>query len=180
MFPSLCILYLNEVILLGAKLHCFLSLFMKPVLTPMLSLLCCQSCTVKPCFTDTHLMWTPHHCGQFASSLGKESSLNIIIFSKCNPLNTDTPLIWTISMVPTVPVLMGFDCTCFENGISFSLEYENRKVEFRFCFCPTLNELTTLRAVNKGRQLAKTAGQLAILSQLLPSPSTITADKIIK
>ena len=80
-------------------------------------------------------MWTPHHCGQFASSLGTESGLNILFFSKiCNLPNTYTPLIRTISMVPTVPVLMGFDCICFENGISFSFEYENRKVEFRISF----------------------------------------------
>ena len=33
-------------------------------------------------------------------------------FSKFNnPLNTDTPLIWTLSTAPSMPVLMGFDCT---------------------------------------------------------------------
>ena len=29
--------------------------------------------TVKPCFTDTRLLRTPHYDGQFALSLGKES-----------------------------------------------------------------------------------------------------------
>ena len=41
--------------------------------------------------TDTCLIWTPHYYGQFALSLGKESPY---VFSKFNPLNTDTPLIW--------------------------------------------------------------------------------------
>ena len=27
----------------------------------------------KPCFTDTHFIWTPRSYGQFALSLGKES-----------------------------------------------------------------------------------------------------------
>ena len=29
--------------------------------------------TAHPHFTDTRLIWTPHHYGQFALSLGKES-----------------------------------------------------------------------------------------------------------
>ena len=34
--------------------------------------------TVKPCFTDTRLIWTPHYYGQFALSLGKESPLRFL------------------------------------------------------------------------------------------------------
>ena len=45
-------------------------------------------CTVKPYIMDTSLIRTPHYYGQFSLSLGKESSY---IFSKFNPLNTDTP-----------------------------------------------------------------------------------------
>ena len=40
---------------------------------------------------------TPHYYEQFAVSLGKESPY---IFSKLNPLNTDTPLIRTLFMTP--------------------------------------------------------------------------------
>ena len=42
-----------------------------------------------------------------ALSLWKESPY---IFSKFNPLNTDTPLIPTLSMTPSVSVLTEFDC----------------------------------------------------------------------
>ena len=48
-------------------------------------------------FTDTHLKWTPHYYRQFALSLGRES---LYIFSKFNPLNTDTSLIGTLFMAP--------------------------------------------------------------------------------
>ena len=53
-------------------------------------------------------MRTPYYDGQFALSLGKESSY---IFSKFNPLNTDTPFIRTLSMVPSLFALTEFDCT---------------------------------------------------------------------
>ena len=46
--------------------------------------------------------------GQFALSMGEE---NPYIFTNFNPLNTDTPLIRTLSMAPSVTVLTGFDCT---------------------------------------------------------------------
>ena len=47
-----------------------------------------QKCrTVKPRFTDTRFIQTHHYYGQFAVSLGKESPY---IFSKFNPVNTDT------------------------------------------------------------------------------------------
>ena len=50
---------------------------------------------------------TPHYYLQFALTLGKEIPY---IFSKVNLLNTDTRLIWTISMAPSMFVVMGFDC----------------------------------------------------------------------
>ena len=56
-----------------------------------------NSFTVKSRFTDTRLIRTPCYYGQFALSLGKESPY---IFSKFKPLNTDTPLIGTLSMAP--------------------------------------------------------------------------------
>ena len=67
--------------------------------------------TVKTRFTpDTCLIQTPHFYGQFALSLGKQSPY---IFSKSIPLDTDTPLIRTLSMVPLVSVLTEFDCTLY-------------------------------------------------------------------
>ena len=47
---------------------------------------------------------------QFALSLGKESPYRQYIFSKYNPLNKDTPFIWTLFMAPLGSVLTGFDC----------------------------------------------------------------------
>ena len=49
----------------------------------------------------------PRYYRQFALSLATALSY---IFSKFNPLNTDTPLIRTLSMTPLVSVLTGFDC----------------------------------------------------------------------
>ena len=46
---------------------------------------------------STLLIQTPHYYGQFALSLGKESPY---IFSKFNPLNTDTSLLLTVFFVP--------------------------------------------------------------------------------
>ena len=46
---------------------------------------------------STLLIQTPHYYGQFALSLGKESPY---IFSKFNPLNTDTSLLRTVCFVP--------------------------------------------------------------------------------
>ena len=54
--------------------------------------------TVEPCFTDTRLIQTPHCYGQFSLSLVLTASLN------------STCLIWTLSMAPSVSVLMGFHC----------------------------------------------------------------------
>ena len=53
--------------------------------------------TVEPRFTDTRLIRAPRYYGQFSLSLGKKSPY---IFSKFNPLNTDTPLIQTVCFVP--------------------------------------------------------------------------------
>ena len=50
---------------------------------------------------------TPSYYGQFSLSLGNVSPH---IFSKFNPLNTDTLFIRTLSMAPLVSVLTGFDC----------------------------------------------------------------------
>ena len=55
----------------------------------------------------TRLIRTPHYYGQFALCLGKECPN---VFSKFNPLNTDTPLIWRLSMAPSVSILTEFDC----------------------------------------------------------------------
>ena len=46
---------------------------------------------------DTRLIRTPHYCGQFPVSLGKESPY---IFSKVNPLNTDTSLLRNSLLCP--------------------------------------------------------------------------------
>ena len=60
----------------------------------------------KPLFPNTHLIRTRHYY-EVALSVGKESPY---IFFKFNPLDTDTPLLWTIFMAPSVSVLTGFDC----------------------------------------------------------------------
>ena len=60
-----------------------------------------NTATFKPHFTDTRLIQTPHYYGQFALSLGKKSPY---IFSKLNPLNTDIPLIWTLSFFAPLSV----------------------------------------------------------------------------
>ena len=44
-------------------------------------------------------------------SLGKESPYTV---SKFNPLSTDTSLIWTLSMAPSVSILTSFDSKCEE------------------------------------------------------------------
>ena len=49
-----------------------------------------NSVTVKPRFTDTHLIQTAHYYGQFSLFLRKERPQ---ICSRLNPLNKDTPLI---------------------------------------------------------------------------------------
>ena len=65
--------------------------------------------TVKTRFqADPRSKRTLHYYGQFALSLGKE---NPYILSKFNPLNTDTPFIRTLSMVPSLFALTEFDCT---------------------------------------------------------------------
>ena len=64
--------------------------------------------TVKPHFTDTCLIQTPHYYGQFAFSLGTESSY---IFSEFNLVNPNTVSKRTLSMAPSVSVLIGFDCS---------------------------------------------------------------------
>ena len=66
--------------------------------------------TVKPRFTDTHIIRTLQNYRQFSLSLGKESPY---IVSKFDLLYTDTPLIRALSMTPSVSVLTGFDCKAF-------------------------------------------------------------------
>ena len=61
-----------------------------------------QTNTVKPCFANIRLIRTPHYYGQFALSPSKESPY---LFSKSNLLNTDIPLIRTLSMAPSMSYL---------------------------------------------------------------------------
>ena len=58
------------------------------------------------------LIRTPRYCRQtvFSLSLGKESPY---IFCKFNPLNTDIPLIWTLSMAPARSVFTGLTVILF-------------------------------------------------------------------
>ena len=63
------------------------------------------TCTVKPRFTDTRLIRTPHYYKQFALSLGKESPY---IYQLIQPAHMDTPLIGKRFMAPSVT---GFDCS---------------------------------------------------------------------
>ena len=64
---------------------------------------CDVLCTVK-----SLLIRTPRSYGHFALFTGKESPC---ICSKINPFNTDTPLIRTLSIAPTVSLLTEFDGT---------------------------------------------------------------------
>ena len=57
----------------------------------------------------THLIRTPHN-GQFVLSLGKKHPYIISQFNLLNRLNTDTPLIRTLSMASSVSILTVFDC----------------------------------------------------------------------
>ena len=65
------------------------------------------SSTAKPHFMDTRLTQTPCYYRQFTLSLGNSLPY---IFSKFNLLNSDTSLIWTLSMSPSVSILTEFDC----------------------------------------------------------------------
>ena len=65
---------------------------------------------VKPRFLpDTRSKRTLHYYRQFALSLGKESPYT---FSKFNPLNTDIPLIPTLSMARDCPHWGGLIVLC--------------------------------------------------------------------
>ena len=61
------------------------------------SLLASIGCAFKLRFKDTRLVRTPHYYGQFSLSLVKVSPY---IFSKFDPLNTDTSLLRTVFFVP--------------------------------------------------------------------------------
>ena len=67
--------------------------------------------TVKTRFTDTGLIRTPHYYGQFSLSMAKESPY---IFSKFNPLNTDTfyvPINVRMTYIyMSFDIYMRFDC----------------------------------------------------------------------
>ena len=63
--------------------------------------------TVKPRFSDTRLIRTPHYKEQFALSQGKENR-----YISLNSTRLMCPsLIRTLSRTPSVCVLTGFDCT---------------------------------------------------------------------
>ena len=67
-------------------------------------------------YTANPTLRTPRCYRQFALSLGKESPY---IFSKFDPLYADTRLLQTLSMGPSVSVLMEFDCTKWYVSHSF-------------------------------------------------------------
>ena len=69
--------------------------------------------TVKLRFTDTHLIRTTHYYGQSALSLGKGS-----------PFVTDTPLLRTLKLAPSVPVLTRFDCNLHCSTFVFNRDGE--------------------------------------------------------
>ena len=68
---------------------------------------CCPLAIIL-CTVKSLLIRTPRSYGHFALSTGKESPY---ICSKINPLNTDSPLIRTLSIAPTVSLLTEFDGT---------------------------------------------------------------------
>ena len=58
-----------------------------------------QGIAVEPRFLATRVLRKPCYYGQFSLSQGKECPY---IFSKFNPINTDTSLLRTVSMAPSV------------------------------------------------------------------------------
>ena len=68
---------------------------------------------------DTLLIQTPHYYRQFALSLGKERTLTFSLNS--------TRLIWTLSMVPSVLVLTGFDCNKIHQCLNRMMESTETK-----------------------------------------------------
>ena len=52
-------------------------------------------------YSQNCLIWTPHYYRQFALSPGKETPY---IFSTFNLLNTDTQLMQTLSMAPSMSI----------------------------------------------------------------------------
>ena len=69
---------------------------------------------------DTLLIQTPHYHGQFALPLGKESPLTFSLNS--------SRLIRTLSMVPSVLVLTGFDCNKIHQCFNRMMESIETKV----------------------------------------------------
>ena len=69
--------------------------------------------TVKLRFTDTHLIRTTHYYGQSALSLDKGS-----------PFVTDTPLLRTLELAPSVSVLTRFDCNLHCSTFAFNKDGE--------------------------------------------------------
>ena len=74
--------------------------------------------TFKPCFTDTSLLDTV--CFVPGEKSPYVFSINF------NPLNSDIPLIRTLSKAPSVSLLMGFDCikflSCFCSNRAWSFQ----------------------------------------------------------
>ena len=64
-------------------------------------------------------------------SLGKESPY---IFFTFNLLNTDTPLIWTLSMASSVSILTSFDGKCEEGHRSKHRHNLREKIKVNFFF----------------------------------------------
>ena len=64
--------------------------------------------SVKPGFADTLLIQAPRYYGQFALPMRKESLCIDIVSRKLRLIIHAS--IRTLSMVPSVSVLMGFDC----------------------------------------------------------------------
>ena len=76
-----------------------------------------NSITVKPCFTDTHLIRTPVLCGHLIimdSLLCPWRKESPYISSKFNPLYTGTSL----TMAPSVSALTKFDCNDKEKKVN--------------------------------------------------------------
>ena len=89
--PQMAVLMRSNLVLIVVSTHCSYKMRTTNMLHP------------KP---QNPTLWTPLYYGQSALSLEKKSP---DIFSKFNPLYTDTPLIWTLSMAPLVSALTGFD-----------------------------------------------------------------------
>ena len=100
------------------------------------------------------LIRTPRYCRHavFSLSLGKESPYT---FCKFNPLNTDIPLIWTLSMAPARSVFTGLTVILFTEKKNNKHRLIIGKVTVKECLAESeFERCTTLVSCNTCQRVA--------------------------